>query len=64
MLICSRTGRVVKSGQRLRVLTPDGFTDGVLDTVTVAGDVRLRAGGHTHAVALDEVEAVWPLRLA
>ena len=52
------------SGQRLRVLTADGFTDGVVDTVTVAGDVRLRAGGHTHAVALDEVEAVWPLRLA
>jgi hypothetical protein len=61
MLICTRTGRVLSPGQTLRVLTPGGFTQGVLDTVTVAGAIRVQAGAGVHEVPVDEVEAVWRL---
>jgi hypothetical protein len=61
MLICSRTGRVLGAGDRLRALTRSGFTEGVLETVTIRGNVRVRCGGDVHEVALDAVEAVWPL---
>ncbi len=61
VLICSRTGRVLGAGDRLRALTRSGFTEGVLETVTIRGNVRVRCGGDVHEVAFDDVEAVWPL---
>ena len=61
MLICSKTGRVLSPGQHLRVLTPMGFTEGILDTVTLRGDIHVRAGHRMHAVSIDHVEAVWRL---
>ena len=61
MLICTRTGRVLSPGQSLRVLTPGGFTEGVLDTITVAGAIRVHADARVHEVPVDEVEAVWRL---
>ena len=61
MLICSRTGRVLSPGESLRVLTPGGITEGVLDAVTL-GAIRVRAGTHLHEVAFDDVEAVWRIR--
>ena len=61
MLICTRTGRVLSRGDSLRVLTPLGFTEGVLDTVTLTGAIRVRADARVHEVALDDVEAVWRL---
>ena len=61
MLICSRTGRVLGAGDRLRALTRAGFTEGVLETVTIRGNMRVRCGGDVHEVALDDVEAFWPL---
>jgi hypothetical protein len=62
MLICSRTGRVLSPGESLRVLTPGGFTEGVLDAVTLGGAIRVRAGTQLHEVAFDDVEAVWRIR--
>ena len=61
MLICTTTGRVLSPGQRMRVLTSSGFTEGVLDGVTVAGDIRMRSAEAMNAVALNDVEAVWRL---
>jgi hypothetical protein len=61
MLICSRTGRVLRPGQSMRVLTREGFTDGVYEGARLADGLRLRAGTHVHTVRLDEVEAVWRL---
>jgi len=61
VLICSRTGRVLGAGDHLRALTRSGFTEGVLETVTIRGNVRVRCGSDIHEVALDDVEAVWPL---
>ena len=61
MLICATTGRVVGRGQRLRVLTRDGFTEGILDSVAISGAVRVRTGTHIDEVRLDEIEAVWRL---
>lgn len=61
MLICSRTGRVVRPGHSLRVLTRAGFTEGVYDGASVAAGIRVRAGSHVHEVAFDDVEAVWRL---
>lgn len=61
MLICTKTGRVLSRGESLRVLTPLGFTEGVLDTVTLAGAIRVRAETRVHEIALDDVEAVWRL---
>jgi hypothetical protein len=61
MLICSRTGRLLRPGQAMRVLTPGGFTEGVYDGSGLGG-IRVRAGEHVHEVAFDDVEAVWRLR--
>jgi hypothetical protein len=61
VLICSRTGRVLSPGESLRVLTPLGFTEGVLDTVTLTGAIRVHADARVHEVALEDVEAVWRL---
>ncbi len=61
MLICSRTGRVLRPGESMRVLTREGFTDGVYDGASLVGGLRLRAGAHVHDVAVDDVEAVWRL---
>ena len=61
MLICTNTGRVLSPGQSLRLLTPNGFTDGVLDGMTLAGSVRVRTGANVHEVPFDDVEAVWRL---
>ena len=61
VLICTRTGRVLSRGDSLRVLTPLGFTEGVLETVTLTGAIRVRADARVHEVALDDVEAVWRL---
>jgi hypothetical protein len=58
MLICSRTGRVLSAGRRLRVLTPGGFTEGVLDTVTLDGRIRVESAEHVHEVPFEDVEAV------
>jgi hypothetical protein len=41
------------------VLTPSGFTEGVLDTVTLTGSIRVCAAMRTHEVPLDDVEALW-----
>ena len=60
MLICSRTGRVLRPGESMRVLTPAGFSEGVYDGASVDG-IRVRAGARVHAVAFDDVEAVWRL---
>ena len=62
MLICSLTGRVLSPGESLRVLTAGGFTEGVLDAVTLGGTIRVRAGARFHEVPFDDVEAVWRLR--
>ena len=43
------------------MLTPLGFTEGVLETVTLTGAIRVRADARVHEVALDDVEAVWRL---
>ena len=61
MLICSRTGRVLRPGHAMRVLTPGGFTQGVYDGSSLAGGIRVRAGANVHEVAFDDVEAVWRL---
>jgi hypothetical protein len=61
MLICSRTGRTLRPGESMRVLTPAGFTEGVYDGASVVGGLRLRSGARVHEVAFDEVEAVWRL---
>jgi hypothetical protein len=61
MLICSRTGRVLRPGQSLRVLSPVGFTEGVYDGSSLTGGVRVRAGARVHEVAFDDIEAVWRL---
>ena len=61
MLICTKTGRVLSRGDSLRVLTPGGFTEGVLDTVTVAGAIRVRSLAEVHEIAFDDVEAIWRL---
>ena len=37
MLICSRTGRVLRPGESMRVLTGAGFTEGVYDGSSLAG---------------------------
>jgi hypothetical protein len=58
VLTCTKTGRVLSRGDSLRVLTPLGFTEGVLDTVTLAGAIRVRGTTRTHDVPLDDVEAV------
>jgi len=60
MLICSRTGRVLRPGESVRVLTPAGFSEGVYDGASVGG-IRVRAGARVHQVAFDDVEAVWRL---
>jgi hypothetical protein len=62
VLICTRTGRVLSPGQTIRVLTPGGFTEGVLDTVTLAGAIRVQAGSRVHDVPVDDVEALWRVR--
>jgi hypothetical protein len=56
MLICTKTGRVLSPGESLRVLTPLGFTEAVLDGLT--GAVRVRGGDGIHEVAFDDIEAV------
>jgi hypothetical protein len=61
MLICTKTGRVLSPGESLRVLTPLGFTEGVLDGVSLTGAIRVRGGAGMHEVAFDDVEAVWRL---
>jgi hypothetical protein len=61
MLICTRTGRLVRPGQSMRLLTPAGFTEGVYDGSTLSGGIRVRAAGHVHEVAPDDVEAIWRL---
>jgi hypothetical protein len=61
MLICTLTGRVLSPGDRLRVLTPAGFTEGHLDGVALDGTLSVRAGVAEHRVALDEIAAVWRL---
>lgn len=61
MLICTTTGRVISAGDRMRVLTHAGFTEGELDGVSLEGRVSVRAGAHQHHVYLDEIEAVWRL---
>jgi hypothetical protein len=61
VLICTRTGRVLSPGESLRVLTAHGFTEGVLDSVTLTGAIRVRAAAGVHDVPLDDVEAVWRL---
>jgi hypothetical protein len=61
MLICTTTGRTLGPGDSLRVLTPDGFTEGVLDAVMLTGALRVRAGSAMHEIALDDVEVVWCL---
>ena len=58
MLICTTTGRVISAGDRMRVLTPVGFTEGELDGVTLDGRVSVRAGERHLHVYLDEIEAV------
>ena len=60
MLICSRTGRVLRPGEPMRVLTPAGFSEGVYDGAGLGG-IRVRAGARVHQVAFDDVEAVWRL---
>ncbi len=61
MIICTRTGRLLSRGERLRVLTDDGFTEGVLDTVTLDGAVRVKADSGTVDVGIDHIEALWRL---
>ena len=61
MLICTTTGRVISAGDRMRVLTHLGFTEGELDGVSLDGRVSVRAGERHHHVYLDEIEAVWRL---
>jgi hypothetical protein len=61
VLISARTGRVLSPGDRLRTLTPDGFTEGVLEGVTLTGRLRVRTGSDIHEVPVDDVEALWPL---
>lgn len=60
MLICSRTGRLLRPGESMRVLTSHGFTEGEYDGSSLAG-IRVRSGGRVHEVAVDDVEAVWRL---
>jgi hypothetical protein len=62
MLICTRTGRVLTAGESVRLLTPHGFTEGVLETVTLTGAIRVRAGAREHDVPAGDLEAVWRLR--
>ena len=59
MLICTNTGRVLGRGDSLRLLTPNGFTEGVLDTITLAGRIRVRGAADVHEIAFEDVEAVW-----
>jgi hypothetical protein len=61
MLICTSTGRVLARGESVRLLTPHGFTEGVLDTLTLTGAIRVRAGARVHDVPVDDLEAVWRL---
>jgi hypothetical protein len=61
MLICTKTGRVLSPGESLRVLTPLGFTEGILVGVSLAGAIRVRADTGMHEVEFDDVEAVWRL---
>ena len=61
MLICSRTGRVLRPGESMRVLTGAGFTEGVYDGTSLTGGVRVAAGARVHQVAVDDIEAVWRL---
>jgi hypothetical protein len=61
MLVCTLTGRVLSPGDRLRVFTPDGFTEGRLGGVALDGTVSVRAGAAEHRLALDDIAAVWRL---
>ena len=56
MLICSRTGRVLRPGESMRVLTGAGFPEGVYDGTSLTGGVRVAAGARVHQVAVEPAE--------